>query len=529
MRLGLDIGTHIARAAYLGRDRRPNLVRMPDGADGLPALARQTLLGLEVGVEAARSLVGNAETTVCGCTRLMGRAGALSAGLLERMPYGVREVGGEVLCDLLYAEVRASEVYGRIARALVDAAERAEGEPVESVALAIPAGAEDRFRVQARAAIEAQGIRIHRLINRPAAALLATRDWRSEIGDYNAQSPISDLQSPTRIAVVDCGGGSTDVSIAERSAAGVRVLATAGDPLLGGDDYTWEVARQLNQRFVHSAGVDVFVVDDSRIAAQGLRAAAEEALRTLGAAHETLLVLDHGGGFGRDLVTVVRRREVDRWLAPLLARVAALCERALAATKLSANQIDAVLLIGEVVELPGVREIVARAFARPISALLTRDAGALATYGAAIAAAEDAPTVWDVTPYPLGINCHYGSEELFSPIVPANTPIPTPPIGASGAFVESYQTLLPDQTNVGLDILQYRGARIPATHGSNRVYPRECELLGSWEFAGLRPPRGRQAPFTVTFAIDADGILHLHAEETGTGHSLAASVDRGIG
>src|SRR5687767_9338046 len=128
MRLGLDIGTHIARAAYLDQGGRAHLVLMPDDADGLPALARQTLLGLEVGTEAARALVGNAETTVCGCTRLMGRAGALPAGLLERTPYPVREVGGEAPCDLLYAEVRASEVYGRIARALVDAAERALGE-----------------------------------------------------------------------------------------------------------------------------------------------------------------------------------------------------------------------------------------------------------------------------------------------------------------------------------------------------------------------------------------------------------------
>jgi molecular chaperone DnaK len=502
---------------------------MPDGTDSLPALARQTLLGLEVGAEAARALVGNAETTVCGCTRLMGRAGALPAGLLERTPYPVREAGGEALCDLLYAEVRASEVYGRIARALVDAAERALGEPVESVALAVPAGAEDRFRVQARAAVEAQGIRVHRLINRPTAALLATRAWGLEIRDCHAQSPISNLESLNYIAVVDCGGGSTDASIAERSAAGVRILATSGDPLLGGDDCAWEVARQLNQRFLRSAGVDVFAVDDSRIAAQGLRSAAEEALRTLGAAHEALMVLDHGGGFGRDLVTIVRRSEVDRWLAPLLARVAALCERALAAAKLAANQIDAVLLIGEATDLPGVREVVARAFGRSISDLYSADAAALAAYGAAIAAAEDAPTVWDVTPYPLGINCHYGSEELFSPIIPANTPIPTRPIATPGAFTESYQTLLPDQTSVRLDILQYRGTRIPATHGRNRVYPHECELLGSWDFAGLHPPPGRHAPFTITFAIDADGILHLHAEETGTGHSLAASVDRGIG
>src|SRR5262245_25124688 len=141
MHLGLDIGTHIARAASLGRGGRPQLVRMPNGADGLPALARQTLHGLEIGAEVARALVGNAETTVCGCTRLMGRAGALPASLLERTPYPGREAGGEMLCDLLYAEVRASEIYGLIARALVDAAELALGEPIESVALAVPASA----------------------------------------------------------------------------------------------------------------------------------------------------------------------------------------------------------------------------------------------------------------------------------------------------------------------------------------------------------------------------------------------------
>jgi molecular chaperone DnaK len=487
MRLGLDIGTHIARAAYLGQDGRPQLVRMPDGTGGLPALARQTLRGLEVGAEAARALVGNAETTVRGCTRLMGRVGALPAGLLERTPYPVREVGGEALCDLLYAEVRASEVYGLIARALVDAAEQALGQPVESVALAVPAGAEDRFRVQARAAVEAQGVQVSRLINRPAAALLA-------IADNPSQSAICNLQSAIRVAVVDCGGGSTDVSIAERSAAGVRILATAGDPLLGSDDYVWEVARRVNQRFLHNAGVDVFTVDDARIAAQGLRAAAEEALRTLGAAPETLLVLDHGGGFGRDLVTVVRRGEVDRWLSPLLTRVAALCERARSAAGPAARQIDAVLLIGDAVELPGMRETIARAFGCPLAGLHTADAAALAAYGAALAAAEDAPTVWDVTPYPLGINCHYGSEELFSPIIPANTPIPTPPIGANGAFTESYQTLLLDQTRVTLDILQYRGPRIPATQGSERVYPKECELLGSWQFDGLHPPARPSSP-----------------------------------
>src|SRR5205085_1845662 len=105
MRLGIDIDTHVARAAVLDAAGRPWLVRLPDGAYSLPALARQTMHGLEVGAAAARALVGNAETTVRGCTRLMGRAGDLPEQLLERLPYPVRRAGGEAICDLLYAEV----------------------------------------------------------------------------------------------------------------------------------------------------------------------------------------------------------------------------------------------------------------------------------------------------------------------------------------------------------------------------------------------------------------------------------------
>ena len=361
-----------------------------------------------------------------------------------------------------------------------------------------------------------------RLINRPSAALLAIRDWRLEIAD-------SDDRSPTHVAVVDCGGGTTDVSIARREATGARVLATAGDALLGGDDMIWEVVRQLNARFQNSAGVNVFAVDDSRLAVQGLRSAVAEALETLRLAPETLLALDHGGGFGRDLLTLVRRREVDAWLAPLLARVAGLCERALSAAGLHTRQIDALLLVGDAAGLPGMYEVVVRAFGRAPVGLAPAQANELAALGAALAAAADTPGVWDVTPYPLGINCYYGDEELFSPIVAANTPIPSPPSGASGTFAERYTTRYPDQTHVKLDILQYRGPRIPTTSGAGRVYPHECERLGSWDFSGLQPRKGQHAAFSVTFSIDRDGILHLHAEETATGHILDASVQRGIG
>jgi molecular chaperone DnaK len=289
------------------------------------------------------------------------------------------------------------------------------------------------------------------------------------------------------------------------------------------------VAEGLNARLCRSANIDVFAVDESRVAALGLRAAAEEALQNLCFARETTLVLDHGGGFGRDLVTVVRRGDVERWLAPLMERVRELCAQALSASGFTARQVDTVLMTGDWAHLPTVQEQVANVFHRPVAALHTEDAPILPVYGAALATATEAQLVWDVTPYALGINCYYDDVELFSPIIAANTPIPTPPVGAPNAYTEPYQTRFPDQTSVTLDVLQYRGLQIPNPYGESRVYPDECEVLGTWQFTGLRPSKGRRAKFTVTFAVDADGILHLFARETVTGHHLEAQVNRGIG
>jgi molecular chaperone DnaK (HSP70) len=523
MRIAIDIGTHTARAAYLDPAGQPQLIRLPSGATWLAALARQTMHGLTIGDEAARALVGNEETTIVGCTRLMGRAGQLPADLVAQLPYAVRESGDEAWCNLLYAEVRASDVYARIASELIQAARHDLGAPIESVVICVPASAEDRFRVQARAAIESVGVRVHRVINQPVAALLA-------LGSRTGAGTSATQQS--YVAVVASGGGTTEVSIASLGPTGVRTVAMCGDALLGGDDIVWAVAERLNERLRLVNGVDVFGAGNSRASAYGLRAALEETLRRLTLAPEALLTLDHGGGFGRDIATTLRRADVDDWTSPQRTRIAALCRRALDAAGLQARQIERVVVIGEWSWLPGQRESIAAAFERLVASLHTTDAAILSVYGAALAGAATAPTIWDVTPYPLGINCYYGNEELFSPIIAANTAIPTPPIGAAGAKSETYQTRFPNQTSVQLRVLQYRGERDTNPYGAQRVHPHECETLGTWEWAGLQPARGRHATFTVTFAVDADGILNLYAHEArgdNSGVALQVRVERGIG
>lgn len=511
MILGIDIGTHWARAAFLDVGGRPHVLKLPDGSRALPAVARQSLMGLEIGGEAARTLAGNAEVTLRGCTRLLGRPGDLPQRVLDRLPYAVRIEGGEAVCNLLYAEVRAAEVYGQLALTLVNAAQETMGQWVEGVVLTVPAAADDRYRIQARAAVEAQGIQVRRLVNQPTAALLA------------ASLP----NTASTVAVIYCGDGSTEVTLARCQQGQVAILATAGDLWLGREELIWSVTDRLNDRFRNQAGIDVYAVSDGPTAALGLRHAAAEAIQNLRQTLKTTVVIDHGGGFAQDLVTYLHRTEIESWLAPDFERVRTLCQRALAQAGLMATGVDAVLLVGDGTEMPALREVIADCFARPVADLLATDAPDLPVLGAALA--QSGGLAWDVTPYALGINCTYGKRELFSPIIRPNTQIPTPAVGSQSAYTESYQTLRADQKEVSLSALQYRGEQNPDPYGTTPVMPSECEELGRWTFRGLKPKRGQRASFTVTFAVDEDGILHLLAKETATGHSLTIQVDRRIG
>jgi molecular chaperone DnaK len=513
MHLAIDIDSHAVRAATLDTDGKPYAIALGGGAMmAMPAVVRRTMHGWSVGWDAAQSMVGNSETTVAGCTRLMGRAEQLAPDLKARLPYPVRTMADEVVCNLLYAEVRAGDCYSELLREAVRQAEAVTGERVEDVVLTVPASAEDRLRIQVRNAAEQAGLKVRRLINQPTAALLS-----------------ADLPPKTkRVLVVHAGQATTDATVAEigteKGHRTVRVLATAGDPLLGGDDWVWTMTQKVAEQIQQRAGLDLRQVDGSGVALEGLRGAIQAALPALAFDDAAMLVLDHGGGFGRDIVQYLNRNEVELWLESAMEKVWTLCQRVVNDSKVKHEDIDVILLTGAMAPWTQLQRTIAKV---PHKTLMVASPE-ITVMGAAVAIQDNA-TIWDVTPYPLGINCFYGDEERFSPIINANTPIPTPKVGEAGAFTESYTTRFVDQTSVRLDILQYRGERVPGAFGIHKVYPHECEQLGSWLFNNLKPPSGRHADFTVTFAIDRDGILRLEAVETATGHRLKAKVDRGIG
>ena len=561
MRIGIDIGTHGARAAALDQTGRPFLIPDAYGATQMPAVVRYGPHGVAVGAGPARTLVAGWECSVRGPVRYLARFADLPALAHRHAPFPILDRDGEPQLDLLYARVAPEEALGALIAALCRQTEAQLGATPTEAVLTVPASAEERYRVLVRRAAEAQGLRVRRLINQPSAALLAyvhlgamgdplvqrddrpltTDDGHAEATETavvrrraaatgkrprQAGRGAITLVRPTLVAVVDVGGGTTDVSIAELSDGTIRMLATAGDPFLGGHDLAWRTATNLAERLRPQAGHDLLADGGSKVAALGLLHAAEVVLEELTLLPMATVALDHGAGFGRDLYTVIRREQVEAWLAPDLKRIADLCQRALTLAGRQATALGEVLLVGGGGGLPGVRAAVARAFGRLPGDLRRPAPLALAAYGAVLAGTAAGAALRDVTTYPLGINCYIGNAELLSPIIPAGTPIPTPPLGQPGAHTEAYITRYPNQTSVQLDVLQYRGPKTPATTGAGRVRPQECTVLGSWEFSGLHPTPGDHAPFTVTFRVDADGILHLTAEEQGTGHRLEGAVRR---
>jgi molecular chaperone DnaK (HSP70) len=512
--LGLDIGAHAARAAYLAPDGAPRLVRDAYGQAHIPSVVRYTLGGVDAGYYAERFLVADWENSLRGCARFIGRYARLPAAVLADATCAVREREGRAYFNLLYGEAYPEELYARLVAHLVAgattalAAEYPPGATITDVVLTVPASADDEYRVRVREAVEALGLRVRRLLNQPTAALLAARDALPD----------------GLIAVADVGGGKTDISIARKDGARVTVLATRGDPHLGGHDFARRVAELLDERFARGSGRprlgDTRGEPHSRVGWLGLLRASEEAIEQLTTAWVVYVVLDHGAGFGQDLMTTLSRRTLNEWIAPLVARLKVLAGEALHAARVQPHELAAVLLTGGATQIPTVRRALANAFRRKPSDVLAPAPLALVAFGAAVQGGlltgDLAGQVWDVTPYPLGIRAYDDDHELtLSTIIPANTAIPTAPL------TQPYRTTQRDQRDVTLAVLQCRRGI-----AGRKIYPDDCEALGEWSFDGLTPAHGEYAHFDVTFAIDADGILTLDAQEHGRRNRLRTQVAR---
>ncbi len=487
--LGIDLGTTYSLAA-LWRDGRPVVLRPKGSRDGrIPSVLHfPEEGGVVVGARARALALEHPESTLFSVKRFMGRGLADVREDLERVPFRATESNTGLVS--FHVQGRAwtpQELSARILRHVWEIASEALGEPAPKRAvITVPAYFDDAQRQATRDAAKLAGLEALRILNEPTAASLA----------YGL-----DRRKQGTVAVYDFGGGTFDVSILSIEEGVFRVLATAGDTHLGGDDVDREL---VSLSLAQSAGELGPEARADPAVQQGLRLAAERCKIELTTAMEADLAFlaPHEG---LRLRRRILRAELERAIEPLLARTLDACRRAFADARLMPAEIDEVVLVGGSTRMPCVRATVQRFFGKKPHTELDPDevvALGAAVQGHVLSGGTRELLLLDVTPLSLGLETLGGA---VSKIIQRNTPVPS-------QATEPFTTYAENQTGIDFNVVQ-----------GERELARDCRSLGRFKLSGLPPMPAGLARVAVRFALDADGILTVTAKEESTGKE--ASID----
>lgn len=477
--IGIDLGTSNSAAAVL-RGGRPVIIPSAEGLSvggkAFPSYVALTADGqILVGEPARRQATANPEGTVTAFKRRMGRR--------ETIRLRDRDYSPEQLSAFLLQKVRRD-------------AEAFLGEPVEKAVVTVPAYFDDNQRAATKDACRIAGLEVIRLVNEPTAAALA----------YGLDRLGEDL----RIAVIDLGGGTLDVTIMEFGKGVFEVKATSGDTQLGGTDMNRAIFDHLAERFQMATGVDVR--SDAKAAAR-LMEAAEAAKIDLTASvstHVSLPYLAAVQGEPRHLELDLNRTELERLVRAVIDRCRGPVEQALHDAGIQPGAVDRVVFVGGPTRMPVVRAFFEELFGH--KAEMGVDPMECVAAGAAIQAGVLAGEVGgivlvDVTPLTLGVETLGG---VATALIARNTPIPL-------KKTELFTTAADMQTSVTIHVFQ--GERPMADDNTS---------LGEFNLDGL-PPAPRGVPkIEVTFDIDANGILNVSARDTASGKTQSIDITSSV-
>ena len=489
--IGIDLGTTNSCVAVMDGGK-PKVIENSEGARTTPSIVAFTKDGERlIGQPAKRQAVTNGDNTVFAVKRLIGRRfdDPVTKKDTELVPYTiVKGKNGDAWVQAGGEDYSPSQISAFILQKMKETAESYLGETVTQAVITVPAYFNDAQRQATKDAGQIAGLEVLRIINEPTAAALA---YGLEKNDGKT------------IAVYDLGGGTFDVSILEIGDGVFEVKSTNGDTFLGGEDFDSKLVEWLADRFKAKENMDL---KTDKLALQRLKEAAEKAKIELSSTATTEINLpfitarmEGGATTPLHLVETVTRADLEKMVGDLIERTKEPMKKALADAGLKASDIDDVVLVGGMTRMPKVREAVKEFFGKEPHTGVNPDE--VVAMGAAIQAGVlqgDVKDVLllDVTPLSLGIETLGG---IMTKMIDRNTTIPT-------KKAQVYSTAEDNQQAVTIRVFQ--GEREMA--GDNK-------LLGQFDLVGI-PPAPRGVPqIEVTFDIDANGIVNVHAKDKGTG------------
>ncbi len=498
--IGIDLGTTNSCVAVMD-GKNPKVIENAEGVRTTPSVvAIMDDSERLVGQPAKRQAVTNPANTFFAIKRLIGRT--YNDPMVQKdkgmVPFEIAKgPNGDAWVKAHGKDYSPQQISAFILQKMKEAAEAYLGETVTQAVITVPAYFNDAQRQATKDAGKIAGLEVLRIINEPTAAALA----------YGLEK-----NDGKKIAVYDLGGGTFDVSILEIGDGVFEVKSTNGDTFLGGEDFDMRIVDYLADEFKKENGVDL---RSDKLALQRLKEEAEKAKKELSTTAQydlNLPFISMNASGPLHLNLKLTRAKLESLVEDLIQKTIGPCQQALKDAGLKASDIDEVVLVGGMTRMPKVQDAVKTFFGREPHKGVNPDE--VVALGAAVQAGVlqgDVKDVLllDVTPLTLGIETLGG---VFTPLIERNTTIPTK---KSQVFSTA------DDNQSAVTIRCFQGERPMAA---------DNKLLGQFDLVGI-PPAPRGVPqIEVTFDIDANGIVNVHAKDKATNkeHSIRIQANGGL-